>query len=161
MAISITVNNKTFSIPVAGEDPGWGEDTTAWIREISRVVNSLFGTGDILESTAAIANNQSSAQDILGLAFDPGTVRSALVEYSIYRTSDSSAAGNSESGLILLSYDNDAAAGSKWVLSRDYAGESNVTIDITDAGQLTYESSDIGSSNYVGEIKFRARALTQ
>ena len=161
MAISITINNKTFNIPVAGEDPGWGEDTTAWIREISTVVNSLFGTGDLVESSANIANNQASAQPITGLAFDPGTVRAAVVEYSVYRISDSENSGNTESGTIILGYDNNAAPGSQWIIARDYAGESGIDIDITDAGQLTYTSDDIGAANYTGTIKFRARALSQ
>jgi hypothetical protein len=161
LPISITINNQTFSIPVPGEDPGWGEDTTAWINEISKVVNNFFGTGDILESSASIANDQTVAQAITGLAFDPATVRAAVIEYSVYRLSDTETSGNIENGTILVAYDNNATVGSKWVLSRDYSGESGVDIDITDAGQLTYLSDDIGTSNYSGIITFRARALTQ
>lgn len=161
MPIPITINNQTFNIPVPGEDPGWGEDTTAWIEEISKVVNSLFGSGDILESSSSIANNQSVAQVITGLAFDPATVRAAVVEYSIYRLSDSAQSGNAESGFILAVYDNNASSGSQWTIARDHNGEAGVTIDITDAGQFTYLSDDIGTSNYSGVMTFKARALSQ
>lgn len=161
MPITITVNNKSFNIPVPGEDPGWGGDTTDWIREISSVVNSLFGAGDILESNATIENNQSVAQDITGLAFDPSTVRAAFIEYSVYRISDTNPSDNVESGNIYIVYDNAATSGSQWLLSREHSGESGIDINITDGGQLTYTSNDLGITNYSGVISFKARTLSQ
>lgn len=161
MAISITINNKTFNIPVAGEDPGWGEDTTGWIREVSAVLNSLVGAGDILESNANIANAQGAPQNIVGLSFDPSTVRAAVVEYSVYRISDTNASGNAETGVIYMVYDNSAAPGSQWTLSRDFEGDAGIGIDIADTGQLTYTSDDIGNAGYSGTMTFKARTLSQ
>lgn len=161
MAISLTINNKTFNIPVAGEDPGWGEDTTGWIREVNKVVNSLFGPGDILETTFNVANNVSSSADIVGLAFNPSTIRAAHIEYSIYRISDSETSGNAETGEIKLIYDDNASSGNKWSFSQEYTGDAGVTFDITDTGQLTYTSTDIGATGYTGTMKFKATALSQ
>ena len=161
MAISVTINNKTFNIPVAGQDPGWGEDTTSWILEINSLVSSLFGAGDIVESSSNIANNQTTSQNVIALLFDPSIIRAAVVEYSVYRVSDETPSGTVETGTLELVYDNNASGGSKWQLAREFVGDANISIDITDAGQLTYQSGNIGSTNYSGVIKFKARALSQ
>lgn len=161
MSVAVTINNKTFNIPVPGEDPGWGEDTTGWIEEANKVIASLFGPGDILEASASIANDQTTVQTVIGLAFDPGTVRSAVIEYSIYRTSTSTTSGKAETGKMEIVYDNNASAGNKWLLSQETTGDSGVVLDITDAGQLEYTSSDIGATGYTGTIKFIAKALSQ
>ena len=162
MAVSLTINNKTFQIPSPGEDPGWGGDTTDWIKEANAVINSLFGPGDILQSSFNIANDVSSAQNILGLSFDPANVRAAEIQYSVYRRSDANTSGNTETGMIRLSYDNDAGAGFKWQMSQDYNGDAGITFDIDEStGQLTYVSTDIDATGYSGVMKFRAKALAQ
>lgn len=161
MAISITINNKTFSIPVAGEDPGWGEDTTAWIQEASKILNTLFGGGDLAETTATIDNNITSAQNINGLVFNPATIRAAFIEYSIYRVSDTTQSGTAEVGFMLAVYDNNGTSGNKWIFTREFGGDSGVTIDVTDAGQFTFTSTDIGSTNYSGTMRFKARTISQ
>lgn len=162
MATPLTVNNVTYQYPQAGDDPGWGEAATGWAVGVTQVLGTLVATGDILTSTFAINNDVTSATSISGLIFDPSTIRSAEIEYSVYRRSDSTTSGNSENGKILLSYDNDATAGNKWLLSRDYNGESGVEFDIVEGtGQLQYTSSDIGSTNYSGTIKFKATTFSQ
>lgn len=108
MAISLTINSKTFSIPTPGEDPGWGGDTTDWIKEANAVISSLFGPGDILQSSFNIANGVASAEPILGLSFNPATVRAAEIQYSIYRRSDVTTDSATETGTMRLYYDNDA-----------------------------------------------------
>ena len=129
MAVQLTINNKTFTIPSPGEDPGWGGDTTDWIKEANAVISSLFGPGDILQSSFNIAE-AATDEDILGLSFNPAIVRAAEIQYSVYRESDENPSGNTETGVIRLSYDNDAASGSKWQISQDYDGDANITFDI-------------------------------
>ena len=159
--IPLTVNNTTFNYPGAGEDPGWGEDATAWASAVTQVLNSLLGPGDLLETTFNAANNISSAEEVVGLLFDTGTVRAAIIEYSLYRVSDSTPSGAAESGTMIMVYDTSASAGNKWLLVQESTGDAGIALTVTDSGQFEYTTTDIGSVNYSGVLKFKARTLTQ
>lgn len=160
MAIPLVIRNKTFNYPTQGEDPLWGEDSTDWAQEVTDVLNDLVSSGDILQTSFSVANNQSVSADVVGLLIDTGVVRSAIIDYSIYRISTANPSGNAENGTIFAMYDNSAAPGSKWIISIEKNGESGVDLDITDIGQFTYTSSDIGTLGYVGLMKFRSRSIT-
>lgn len=157
----LTVNNTTFNYPDPGTDPGWGQDATDWAVAVTETLNTLVSPADILETSFVINNNVSVNTDINRMFFDAGTVRAANITYSVYRTSDTNPSGNIESGTIYITYDNAAGVGNKWLLGQQKIGDAGVSFFITDAGQVQYKSTDIGSTNYQGEIKFTAKALSQ
>lgn len=160
MPVDIVINNQTISYPTPGDPPGWGEGGTDFALAVEAVLNELLGPNDIPETTFTIANNVSSFTTLNGLDFDPGSVRSAEIQYSIYRISDSNPSGNAESGTIKMVYDNDAAVNSKWVWAvGPVAGNSGVTFNLTDAGQFQYKSTDIGAAGYSGTMTFRAKSI--
>lgn len=162
MPVTLTVNNIPFEYPIPGDSPGWGEGATDWATEVTTVLGSLLGPNDIIQSTFTIANNQLSPANIVGLIFNTGQVRSAIIEYSVYRRSTANPSGHSESGTINITYDNLAAPGSKWsLISYGLNGLSGVTFSVTDSGQIQYVSSDISATGYSGNMHFRARALNQ
>jgi hypothetical protein len=159
MSISLTIQGVTYSYPESGTDPNWGEDTAAWASAVTSALNSLLGSGDILLTTATIANNQSTSADVTGMLFDPTSVRAANISYTIYRVTNSVTSGNAESGIIYITYDNNASSGNKWILSQQINGSSGVTFSITDLGQVQYTSSNISGTGYSGTIKFSAKSL--
>lgn len=159
MPVQLIVNGTAYQYPIPGEDPGWGEDGTDWAQAVTDVLNTLLGAGDILQTSFNINNNVGVATNVNGLFFDPGTVRAANIDYSVYRTSTANPSGFSETGTIYLIYDDSASAGNKWQLSQRTTGNSGVTFSILDSGQITYTSTDIGSVGYSGIIKFRAKTL--
>jgi hypothetical protein len=160
MAVSIVIAGTTYNFPESGESPNWGPEATDAIVAMANAINTLLAPGDILQTSFSIDNNIAVAANINGLLFDSGTVRAANVSYAIYRTSTSNPAGNAETGLIKLIFDDDAPVNEKWKLSQDKDGESGVTISIGDDGQLVYKSSDIGAVGYSGTIRFAAKALS-
>lgn len=162
MPITLIVNNIPYEYPIPGDSPGWGQPATDWAAEVTLVLNDLLGPNDISETIFTIANNVSSFTNINGLSFNTGTVRSAIIDYSIYRTSTANPSGNAESGTINIVYDNLAAPGSKWAMSiGNVTGNSGVTFTITDLGQVQYQSTNINATGYSGNIHFRARTLGQ
>lgn len=162
MPITLTVNNIPFEYPIPGDSPGWGEGATDWATEVTTVLGSILGPNDIIQNTFTIANNVSSVANVVGLSLNTGQVRSAIIEYSVYRTSTSNPSGHSESGTLTATYDNLAGGGSKWsLIGSNLNGRSGVTFSITDAGQLQYTSSDLGTLGYSGSMHFRVRALNQ
>lgn len=158
MPKTLIVNNTPFSYPTAGDEPGWGGEATAWATEVTNVLNNLLGPNDILETSFNIANNQTTAANVTGLIFNTGAVRSAVVEYSVFRISDTNPSGNTETGEMHIVYDN--AAGFSIGIG-GIVGNSGCIFTITAAGQVQYTSTDIGSTNYTGIMKFKARALQQ
>jgi hypothetical protein len=161
MPISLVINGTSYNYPVSGENPEWGEDASAWAQAVTDALATLLSTGDILDTTSTINNNISSPTNINGAIFDPGTVRAANLDYAIYRISTSNPSGHAETGTLFLIYDDSAAVNQKWQLSQRTNGSSGVSFSITDNGQIQYISTDIGAIGYVGNIKFRAKALTK
>lgn len=154
----LIVNNTPYAYPTSGDEPGWGGEATGWATGVTEVLNDLLGPDDIIQTAFTIANNQSSAVNITGLVFNTASVRSAVIDYSIFRVSDSNPNGNTEAGEIHIVYDNLAG----WSIGQGgIIGNSGVAITILASGQLQYTSTDIGSVNYVGTMKFRSKALQQ
>ena len=148
MAVTLTINNTPFEYPEPG-DTNWGQGATDWSVEVTRVLNSLSGPSDILETTAIIDNNQAIPQPIGGFFFDPIAVRSFSVQVSIYRVY-----GTSEtSEALTFNGLNRGSAG--WEIQIDGIGNSGVTLDITNLGQVTYTSTNLVGANYSGTIRFR------
>lgn len=156
MSESLTVNKKTFLYPSVDEEPGWGEDATKWAKEVTRVLESLAGTNDILKTGFTINNNISSATDVNGLLFNTSAVRSALINYSLYRTTASPSNHVAESGQILIVYDSVAGT---WNMTQMANGNAGVSFTITNGGQVQYTSTNITGTSYSGLGRFQANTL--
>lgn len=157
MSIPLTVNGTTYNYPEPGESKGWGEDATAFAEGVTELLSDLKGPNDIVQTTFSLANNQTSPADITGLAFDITQVRSSVINYSIYRVTDSNELA--ESGQIFIVYKNNAAT---WSLARQFFNDdSGITFSITNTGQVQYTSTNVAGTNYSGIINFRASCLNQ
>jgi hypothetical protein len=158
MPKTLIVNNTPYEYPTEGDAPGWGANATGWAEAVTGVLSNLQGPNDVLETSFSIANNQTIASNITGLAFNAGAVRAARIIYSIFRVSFTTPSGNAESGVFDIVYDN--AAG--WQLAQgDTVGNAGCLFSITSAGQFQYTSNDIGSLNYIGEMRFYAKSIQQ
>lgn len=158
MPKTLIVNNTPFSYPTSGDEPGWGGDATGWAEEVTQVLSDLLGPNDILETAFNIANNQATVIDITGLGFNTASVRSAIIDYSVFRISSLNPFGFTETGTIKIVYDNNSG----WSIAQGaIVGDSGIILNITPTGQFQYTSTDIGSLNYTGTMKFRAKTLQQ
>lgn len=160
MSKTLIVNNKTFDYPSDGQDPGYGGQATDWAVEVTSVLNTILAPGDILSTTFDINDNVTVPLQIQGLAFDSSLNRSAVIQYSIYRTCTDSPSGNAESGTISIIYDNLAPVNQKWKMTQNKNGEAGVVLTISDLGQFSYTSSnlDLGAGGYSGIMKFSAKS---
>jgi hypothetical protein len=150
MAVTLIVNNVPFEYPTQGEQAPWGEAASGWAQEVTTVLSSLNGPSDILETSATIQNNQSIAQPVPGLFFDPLTVRSFSVKGNVYRT-DGVTTKYEEFTLTGLN------TGSLFLIQQDGFGDSGVNFSITSGGQVLYTSSNFVS----GIMKFRGIGILQ
>lgn len=160
MSTIVTVNStgKSYSIANPGEEQGWGNDLTALLKALTDSINTLLSGGDILLTTSTINNNVTSASNVNLLEFSPSTIRAANVNYTVYRTMDTSHVV--ETGVLLLSYD--ALATPKWSLTQIKNGDAGILFDITDLGQVTYTSTNLSvTGTHSGSISFSAKTLPQ
>ena len=156
---TITIQGTTYKIPKAGTNPSWGVELNDYLKALGDALGTIVIPGDIQATTAVVSNNQSVAANVIGLSFDPSSVRSAFVDYSIFRSTVSGT--KKEAGQITLIYDAGAAPGSKWSFTRESIDDAGVVFDITDLGQFTYKSDNMIGASYSGTADFRARVLIQ
>jgi hypothetical protein len=152
----VTVNGNNYTLNQQGDNPPWGEQQSELIEALVDVAGSVVGTGDILQTSFNLSNNVSSVTNVTGLQFDPAQVRSAIIEYSIYRSTSSAEA--SECGTMLVTYSSVAAT---WEVARYSVGEAGITFTLTAGGQGQYTSTNMAGTGHSGLLKFRARAFTQ
>ncbi len=156
MARQVTISGTTYNLPSQGENPPWGKELSDLIYALSSVVGTLNGTGDILNTNFTVANNQVAAANVTGLTFDVGTIRSAIISYSVFRSTADNEAG--ECGFLLITYLTDADA---WTISRYSNADAGLVFSVTDSGQVQYTSTSISGASYAGLMKFNAKAFTQ
>lgn len=155
--IQLIVNGQTYNYPENRESPSWGEDATAWAEAVTEVLANTVGPGDIVLTSANVANNQVAAANITGLSFDTGTIRASIVEYSVYRVTTGSGATEAvEVGTMYLGYKSTAAT---WEIAVVGAAGAGMTFSITNTGQVQYTSTNFTGTGHSGIIKFRARAF--
>lgn len=132
----MTVNGTTFDYPVSGEDPGlYGEEATAWAEEVTDVLSSIVGAGDILQTNFNLDNNQTgSFANITGFIFDSSQVRGVTASYRIERTNASTYLV--EKGELEIVFNPQTTT---WTLQREYVGDGGIDLDITSGGQLQYK----------------------
>ena len=156
MAEQVIIQGSTYNLPVQGDSPPWGTDLTDLLNALIAVSNPSIGPADITTTSFTIANNVASPTNVSGAAFNTAIVRSAILSYSIYISTSINEL--CETGQIYLSYKSTAGS---WELAQNYSGSSGVIFSITSSGQLTYTSSNISGTSYVGKMKFNARAFLQ
>ena len=160
MPTDLIVNNNIFAYPDDGDPPGWGADATGWAVEVTDVLQTLAGTNDITETIFTLTNNTSSPSNITALSFNPSTVRSATVEYSIYILTSSTE--RAEAGTLKLVYKNGGPIGAKWSIGNVFFGDDcGIVFSVTDAGQVQYTSTNIAGTGYSGVIHFTATVTLQ
>lgn len=156
MAKTVTVNNTTQRIPEKN-DTNWGEYTTDLLEAIVTQVTGLLGDADIAETSATINNGATANTSVLGLTFDTGSVRGAVIDYAVYRSAASGV--KKETGTLHLTYDSTASVGEKWGMAQQTNDDSGITFNVSDAGQVQYTSDTIAGTGYTGKMIFRARGI--
>lgn len=107
------------------------------------------------DTSFTIANNQSSAANITGLLIDGVSTRSFILDYSIYRQTDTASSALAQVGQLRGVYNTQSAS---WLMSDDFSGQNaGVTLTILSSGQIQYTSTNIAGANYVGSLKYAIR----
>lgn len=162
--ISITIGGTVIEVPNTTENPNWGPAMVTFFKAVEGAFASALGPYDIPPQVVNIDgssyNPASTPVDINGLSFSTTTVRSAFIEYSVYREADYSGPARIsgvECGHIVVVYD---TLNGTWSFSQDKIGDASITFYVTSAGQIQFTTTAVGTTNHVGKISFKATALT-
>jgi hypothetical protein len=154
MAIELQIGNVTYNYPEDGENPGWGEEATAWAEAVTDLLGTLRSGNDIALTTVSLANNQSTAANVTGLAFNLNEIIQFKIEYTVKRIYDSGSSVVVETGEIYGTHD-----GSTTTLSQESSGGiSGVDFSIS-AGQIQYTSTDL-ANHQSSVITYKASTMS-
>ena len=159
MSVPLIIAGVTYNYPIPGDEL-WGPDATDWAIAVTAELQNLVVSGDLGPTVLVnILNNQASVSNVTSLAFDPATIRSAQVEYYVYRTFNSGSEEVVENGTMYLTYKDIANEWDMVLVGSNVTG-SGVTFSITNAGQVQYVSSNLTpATSYSGSMRYRASVL--
>lgn len=102
-----------------------------------------------------LANNQTSATNVTNLLFDGTNTRGFILDYSIYRQTDTSLSAVAQVGQLRGVFNTQS---SSWFMSDDFSGQdAGVIFTIQPSGQIQYTSTDITGANYTGTLRYTIR----
>ena len=160
MSQDITIGGNVISFPSSGEPADWSQPIIDFATDVQNALSGVVGPSDISPQSYDISTfNGVSNQNIPALTFSTSTVRSAVIEYSVYRTTNTSNAA--ESGTLTIFYNTNAGTGQKWNIVRTYQGDGLTTFAISDAGQISFSNTSLSGSSHAGKIAFSAKCLLQ
>lgn len=153
--VDVTINGTVYSIPDNNDNPAWGEELHDLLVALAAGVNATSTAGDIATTSFSVPNVAATVS-VTGVSFDTTTIRSAILSYSIYRTTATTE--TSEAGNIYITYKSTAGS---WELSQTHVGDGQVTFTITAAGQLQILPAVLSGGSYTGTLKINAKVFTQ
>lgn len=155
MSTQVQIGNDIFTIPNAGDNPGWGEDLTEFFLALEEALQTVQGPNDITITSANLANNQTTLADVAGFVFNAAQVQAIEADYLVIRTFDAGASVVTENGTITGNYD-----GTDFYISIQSTGDAGVEFDITSSGQVQYTTTNL--TNHVSSvIRFEAKTIDQ
>ena len=176
MAKDVIVGNEPFKLSQSGDAKGWGSDQEDLIQALIDQVNSFFGPGDILPTTALIQNNAGTYggidtdtptpgtyELITSFQFDSNVVRFFEVEYTVIRVSSTEPTVY-EVGKIFGLNDPTVTSGNAWTINvqKMSDAEAGIDFDINSSGQMVYATTDIANYNPADSfINFKAKAIVK
>lgn len=152
----LTIGTEEFEFPLESENGNYGEQVTDWAEAVSDALGTVQQRNDIPNSSATILNNVTTPTPIAGFLFDTSEVISIYAEFIVRRSTTAPAVSLVESGLITGNFD-----GQDWNIEITTVKDAGISLDITSGGQITYTTTNLAGSNYVGEILFKAKVFNQ
>lgn len=160
MSQDITIGGNVISFPSSGEPADWSQPIIDFATDVQNALSGVVGPADITPQNYDISTfNGVTNQNIPALTFSTATVRSAVIQYDVYRTTSTSNAA--ESGTLTIYYNVNNGTGQKWEMVREFQGDGKISFSITDNGQVTFTSTALSGSSHAGKVGFAARCILQ
>ena len=155
---TITIGSEVIEFPNSASGPNWAPALVQFAEAVETALSGLAGEYDVQPHVLTLAQEANTNLDMPLLSFATSAVRSAFIQYSIYRVSSTSE--EAEVGTLEVIYN---SVDGTWEIGREGTGtDNNVTFDITPAGQIRVTTTAIDGGTYTsGKISYRATAVLQ
>lgn len=154
----IIIAGTIISFPNSAAAPNWAPAVIQFAETVADALSSVVGSFDVVPQRFIIDNAPNGSDTaITNLSFSTTAVRGAFITYAVYR--NTSLETVSETGNLLIVYNPTNGIGEKWELTRDYVGDSDVTFDIDDTGQVNINLTALSGTAHNGFISYAAKAL--
>lgn len=161
MSKTITIGSTTIDVATSGEAPNWAPGINAFIDATAAALNTVSGPFDVPNQVINIdsANPGSPNTDISPLNFPVTSVRAAFIKYSVFRSTSTTVAY--EAGNISIVYNPSNPIGNKWEILQDFAGDGQISFNVTDTGQIQYTAIALAGAGHTGRLTIVAQSLLQ
>lgn len=124
-------------------------------------LQTILGSGFTVITSATLTNNTAVAANVTGLTFAASSVKTAFIEYEIYReTTGGGAAEYREAGMLLATY---RPTANSWTLTELFNGGQLAGVDFTitgtTTGQIKYTSTNEAGTPGTFTMKWRVRSF--
>ena len=160
MAYTVTILGTSINLPDTSASPNWAPGQVAFNKAVANALQFTVGTFDVPPTTYQMVANSNSNVIIGGLSFPTSEIRGVFLYYTVFRQTTTN--NESETGLMVLNYNPNNSTGNQWeVGTGPYVGNSTVTFQVTDAGQVTFSSQVLAGANHTGTIGYYAKVIQQ
>lgn len=153
----ITIQGTPIEFPNSGSSPNWSPAVIEFAQAVEAALQAAIGEFDVPPQVYTLTNNVNSNLNIPNLSFSSQEVRSATIEFAVFRKTNS--LKTFAKGRLNIFYDDVAA---DWAIQReDDVGNitNEVTFSITSSGQIQITTTNLAGSSYTGKISYSAKAL--
>src|SRR5574343_41563 len=156
MSFTITIGGTPIEMPSSGASPNWAPAIIEAFQAIESALTGVVGQYDVSPQVyTGDAQNPGTNIDLPSLSFANSTVRSAVINYSVYRTTSTSDAA--EAGILTVVYNPNNGTNEKWEMTREYTGDGSITFNITDTGQVQFTTATLGGTGHYMRIGYSAK----
>lgn len=154
---NITVSGTVVNFPDSAASPNWAPAIIQFAQLVATALTLSVGDFDVAPQVYTMVANANTDVSLPNLSFPTAQVRSAFINYSVFRTTDTNTA--CEAGSLTTVYNSTT---STWEIIRGpYAGDGQITFSITNGGQVQFSTVALSGSNHVGMISYTAKTLLQ
>lgn len=159
MSISINIQGTIIEFPSSGESPNWAPPVIDFAQAVEGALSQVVGPFDIAPQIYTMTSNANTNVSLPNLAFPTSSVRGAFIKYTVFRQTSTDTV--SEAGNVMVVYNPNGPVSNKWQITRDYVANAQVTITITDTGEVEFSSTLLPGINHSGTWTYTAQALLQ
>jgi hypothetical protein len=160
MSTIITIQGTVIAFPTSGEPQNWSEPVVDFATAVEGALAGIVGPADIAPQLLDIsAFNPGTDINLPNLAFSTSVVRGAFIRYAVYRTTSTTTVA--EAGYITIVYNPTNPSGFNWETANTHVGDAQVSITVTDTGQVQISTAALSGINHSGTCTYAAQALLQ
>lgn len=157
---TITIQGTVIDFPESSASPNWSQGIIDFAKAVEEALSGAVGQYDVAPQVFnGDSYNPGSNIDLPSLAFPTTSVRSAVINYSVYRTTSTSNAA--EAGILNIVYNPNNGVGLRWEMTREFVGDGQIAFNITDLGQIQFSTTALGGISHYMRIGYSAKALEQ